>query len=218
MDLPFQTALSTSSKPLQIDRSGLDGVLMVKRPQEVQGGTEVCGPKAVCGLLAPQPPGNVFKLLSQWNSNREPQGEEKGKIKISSSPADMNNHCLRCSGLNLKVISKEGLKGSKVSCSLHWSVVLQEHQVLRTHQEMPRKNAFLNAWMIHHLLELNIKRVIGLWSLITEWWGFQGVIPVSYLPALCRHLRCLQASQTGARCVPLSSRISLWISSGSSDV
>lgn len=65
MDLPFQTALSTSSKPLQIDRSGLDGVLMVKRPQEVQGGTEVCGPKSVCGLLAPQPPGNVFKLLSQ---------------------------------------------------------------------------------------------------------------------------------------------------------
>lgn len=68
MDLPFQTALCTSSKPLRIDRCGLRGIVMFKRPQELQGGTEACGPKAGCGLLALQPPGDVvFKsiLLSQ---------------------------------------------------------------------------------------------------------------------------------------------------------
>lgn len=83
MDLPFQTALCASSKPLQVDRCGLEGILMCKRPQELQGGTAACGPKASCGLLAPQPPGDVvFKsvLLSQGNSTRGPQGEEKNPL------------------------------------------------------------------------------------------------------------------------------------------
>lgn len=59
MDLPLQTALCTSSKPWQIDRRGLDGILVFRRPQELQGGTKVCAPKAGCGLLAPPPLGDV---------------------------------------------------------------------------------------------------------------------------------------------------------------
>lgn len=46
----------------------------------MQGGSEVCRPKAGCGLVALQPPGDVdFKciLLSQWNSTGGTQGEEK---------------------------------------------------------------------------------------------------------------------------------------------
>lgn len=59
MDLPFQTAPCSSSKPPQVDRCGLGGFLVLKRPQELQGGSEVCRPKAGSGLLAPQHPGDV---------------------------------------------------------------------------------------------------------------------------------------------------------------
>lgn len=64
MELSSQTAQCSSSKPLQADRCGLDGFLVFKRPQELQGGCEVCRPKASCGLLALQPPGDVvFKSI-----------------------------------------------------------------------------------------------------------------------------------------------------------
>lgn len=41
-DLTLQSALCSSSKPLQVDRRGLGGFFVFQRPQELQGGSEVC--------------------------------------------------------------------------------------------------------------------------------------------------------------------------------
>ena len=101
-------------------------------------------PKQAVGFWLFSPQEMLFLKVSCSVSETVPEGHRERK-KIPSSPADINNHCLSSSVLNLKISFKEGLKGSKISCSLQRSIVLQEHQVLRTYQEMHSQTAFLNA-------------------------------------------------------------------------
>lgn len=109
---------------------------MFKGHRNCKKGLRHVDPKQAVGFWLLSPQEMLFLKVSCSVSETVPEGHRERK-KISSSLADTNNRFLSSSVLNLKISFKESLKGSKVSCSLHRSVVLQEYQVLGTYREMP---------------------------------------------------------------------------------